>query len=138
MSAKTVVRGVVQHVPTMSDGYMDGIVRVQVLDQEGNVTEVVPVHLRAPHGVVADGDQVEIHGRKSEDGILRPRLVHNLTTGNTIRAPRWLLVGIVALFVVLLVASIAIFVASRDPQRPPAVVRPSATEPAPRPPVRQP
>ncbi len=100
MSKSSIIEGVVQHVPMRTDGYMDGVVRLQVFDEEGNVAEVVPVQVRGlPHGIIADGDRLEIVGIKKSDGVLRPTHLRNLTTGSEHRRPRWL--GAVILTVVL-------------------------------------
>lgn len=58
--------------------------RVEHTDKNGDVTGYSQVELRGEviYGGLADGDRIEISGRKGRDGILRPSRVKNLSTNS--------------------------------------------------------
>ncbi len=62
--------------------------RVDRYDASGNRLTPVPVEMRAEkfHNVITDGDWVEVPGTCQPGEMMRPTLVHNLTTGADVLA----------------------------------------------------
>lgn len=51
------------------------------------VSEQIPIEMRGGQmmGVLNDGDQVLVEGRRDRDGVIRPRMVRNLSTNSIVQ-----------------------------------------------------
>ena len=75
--------GIVRNVERrLEDGYTVLAFRIEQIDNEGNIVGYIQVELRDPRikGTVVDGDEVEVIGEISKEGILIPKKILNVKT----------------------------------------------------------
>ncbi len=110
----------IQPIRTEQSGYGQGSsgsyqilsFRLEQYDSSGNRTNVVPVDMRGRSiiGYISDGDRVEVLG-KWEGGLLQSKLVHDLSTGATVKVKRGaaLVVTLITMGVILLLIGVGLF-----------------------------
>jgi len=62
--------------------------RLERVDDEGNVMELIPIEIRAeniPGRIIKDGDTVIVMGRRNRQGLMIPKFIFNVTTNSEIK-----------------------------------------------------
>lgn len=86
-SGESTSQGIVRNVQWREkNGYTILTFRIELLDDEGNITSYVPIELRETmiQGSLVDGDEVNVRGTMNSQGILIPSQILNVRTNSYI------------------------------------------------------
>ncbi|NOQ23059.1 MAG: hypothetical protein GQ565_10495 [Candidatus Aegiribacteria sp.] len=108
---KGIFRGIARNVEWRNEGKFTVVFcKLEQVDEDGNITNFVPVTIREKKilGNLNDSDEIELGGKIKADGMLKPKIVYNKTTQAYMKQPKLPLVVTLAFLLSCIFLSIHI------------------------------